>query len=260
MDHLEAGALWEANAEVWTLLARKGCDVYRDLLNTPAFFANLPPVQGLKGIDIGCGEGANTRLLSVRGAIMSAIDIAPTFIRHAQSFPGPSIEYFVASAHNLPFPNESFDFATAFMSLMDVPDPALAIQEAHRVLRPGGFLQFNIIHPCFNTPRRKLLRDVEGIAYAVEVGDYYKNIDGRLDRWIFGKTPIELRPGLRPFEVPLFHRTLSYWVGSILASGFQLEWLGEPHASDETVAAEPALQDTQVVSYFLHVRCRKPRA
>jgi trans-aconitate methyltransferase len=41
-----------------------GHDIYRDHLNTPAFFAMLPDVEGLAGLDIGCGEGHNTRLLA----------------------------------------------------------------------------------------------------------------------------------------------------------------------------------------------------
>ena len=42
---------------------RAGYDHYRDGLNTPAFLAMLPETRGLSGLDIGCGEGHNTRLL-----------------------------------------------------------------------------------------------------------------------------------------------------------------------------------------------------
>ncbi len=48
-------------------LARAGFDVYRDALNTPAFLAVLPDVRGQRGLDVGCGEGHNTRLLAERG-------------------------------------------------------------------------------------------------------------------------------------------------------------------------------------------------
>ena len=85
MDHLAAGRYWNENAEAWTALARAGYDVYRDYLNTPGFLAMLPEVRGLAGMDIGCGEGHNTRLLAKRGAHMTAVDIAPTFLRHASA-------------------------------------------------------------------------------------------------------------------------------------------------------------------------------
>src|SRR2546429_6653406 len=84
MDHREAGRYWNESAESWTKLARAGYDVYRDYLNTPAFFAMLPNVEGLAGLDIGCGEGHNTRLLAKLGARVSAIDIAEDFIAHPQ--------------------------------------------------------------------------------------------------------------------------------------------------------------------------------
>ena len=53
MDHTEVRRYWNANADAWTELARAGYDVYRDYLNTPAFFDMLPHVDGLSGLDIG---------------------------------------------------------------------------------------------------------------------------------------------------------------------------------------------------------------
>jgi hypothetical protein len=62
MDHEEVGRFWNANADSWTKLARAGYDGYRDYLNTPAFFAMLPDVDELSGLDIGCGEGHNEQI------------------------------------------------------------------------------------------------------------------------------------------------------------------------------------------------------
>ena len=76
MDHREVGRYWNDNAKAWGQLGRAGYDVYRDYLNTPAFLAMLPDVEGLSGIDIGRGEGHNTRLIADRGARFVGIDIA----------------------------------------------------------------------------------------------------------------------------------------------------------------------------------------
>src|ERR1051325_12132261 len=132
MNHEEVGRFWNANADAWTQLARAGYDIYRDYFNTPAFLRMLPAVEGLSGLDIGCGEGFNTRLLAERGARMNAIDISPVFIRYAQQAEKETprdIAYQVASAVDLPFADASFDFATAFMSLMDVPETDRALAE-----------------------------------------------------------------------------------------------------------------------------------
>jgi ubiquinone/menaquinone biosynthesis C-methylase UbiE len=261
MDHVEAGRLWNANARAWTKLSRSGYDIYRDLLNTPAFFEMLPSVDKLAGLDIGCGEGHNTRLLAKRGAAMTAIDISDDFIGHAleaETDQPLGIEYRVASATALPFADATFEFATGFMSFMDVPETGKVLAEAWRVLRPGAFLQFSITHPCFDATHHKTLRDAEGRTYAMEIGDYFKNLDGEVTEWLFGAAPKDAREGLPMFKTPRFTRTLSQWLNLLIETGFRLERIAEPRPTDETVRACPRLQCAQVVAYFLHVRARKP--
>jgi 2-polyprenyl-3-methyl-5-hydroxy-6-metoxy-1,4-benzoquinol methylase len=126
MNEQTAGAYWNGNAEAWSTLARAGYDIYRDHLNTPAFFKILPEIKGLNGLDIGCGEGFNTRLLSQNGARMAAVDISEKFIEKARTLNQEStsqIDYRIATASSLPFADKTFDFATSFMCLMDIPDP-----------------------------------------------------------------------------------------------------------------------------------------
>ncbi len=262
MDDREAGRYWEQNAHAWTVLAREGCDVYRDLVNTPGFFELLPPVAGLRGLDVGCGEGHNTRLLAKREARMCAVDVSPTFAGYAgqteQQDP-LGIRYSVASGQNLPFKDGAFDFATAFMSLMDMPQPDMAMREIFRVLAPGAFLQFSINHPCFDPPYRKKVRDSRGKETAIEVGRYFEDGPGPIQEWLFSTAPGHLKRGLRPFRTPKFHRTLSEWLNTIVSTGFQIERASEPRADRETAARFPAIADTRIVAYFLHIRCRKPK-
>jgi ubiquinone/menaquinone biosynthesis C-methylase UbiE len=261
MNHEEAGRLWNGNADAWTQLARAGYDIYRDHLNSPAFFDLLPDVSDLSGLDIGCGEGHNTRLLAKRGARMKAVDIAENFIGHARQAEADlplGIDYRVASAVKLLFADGSFDFATGFMSFMDVPEMDQVIAESFRVLRPGGFLQFSICHPCFDTPHRKNLRGPSGKTYAIEVGDYFRNLQGDVAEWLFGSAPADSIRGLPKFKIPRFTWTISQWLNMLIDAGFRLERLAEPRPNDETVRDCPALQDAQVVSYFLHIRARKP--
>lgn len=255
----DVAACWEGNAETWSRHSRAGYDVYRDHNNTPAFLAMLPPITGLTGLDIGCGEGSNTRLLAARGAVMHAVDIAPTFIRHAAEA-GGGISYHVASGTDWPFADESFDFAATSMSLMDMPDHDLALGEAFRVLRPGGFLQFSILHPCFCPPTRRTIRNADGVVAAVQVADYFEESGGRVEEWHFGAASADERSVTAAFRVPRFHRTLSGWINLITATGFTIEALGEPMADEATAADYPDAADTCVTPLFLHVRARKAGA
>ena len=261
MDHREVGRYWNGNADAWTQLARAGYDVYRDYLNTPAFMDMLPDVRGRSGLDIGCGEGHNTRLMAQKGARLVGLDIAEVFIEHAAKAECDAplgIEYCVASAVEMPFAVGRFDFATAVMSLMDIPETGRVLAEAFRVLKPGGFLQFSICHPCFDTPHRRNLRNEQGLTYAIEVGDYFRSLDGELSEWLFGAAPSELKQKYPKFKVPRFSRTVSQWLNMLVETGFVIERVEEPRPSDETVRQCPDVQDAQVVAYFLHIRARKP--
>jgi len=263
LDDREVGRYWEENAETWTKLSRMGMDVTRDNLNTPALLSILPNVKGLTGLDIGCGEGHNTRLLAKQGAKMTGIDISKTFIRHAkekEEEESLGITYQVANAVQLPFEDQHFDFAAAFMSLMDMAEPWRAIKEAYRVLKPGGFFQFSIIHPCFTSPPSKWVEDQKDNHIARQCWDYFKEGFVEIEEWIFFLTPPELKKKLKKFRVPRFHFTFASWLNHLINTGFIIERLHEPVASDEMVKRCPFLADTRIIAQYLIVRCRKPEA
>jgi 2-polyprenyl-3-methyl-5-hydroxy-6-metoxy-1,4-benzoquinol methylase len=261
MDEKTAGQYWEQNAEAWTQLSRKGYDIYRDYVNTPNFLKFLPPIKDLIGLDLGCGEGHNTRLLAEQGAHMYGIDIAPTFISYAQieeSRVPLHIIYKNASALNIPFPSNQFDFVVAFMSLMDMPNLPQVLKECYRVIKPSGFMQFSIIHPCFSPPHHKKIVSDDGRPIAVEVGEYFQEEEPDvIDKWIFSQAPAHEKEQFQPFQVPRFHRTLSTWFNRIIQTGFRIEAIQEPIANDEAINKCPHLLDTRIVAYFLHVRIRK---
>ena len=52
------------------------------------------------------------------------------------------VEFKAGSAENIPAEDESFDTVLLTFALCTIPDPAAAIKEARRVLRPSGKLVF----------------------------------------------------------------------------------------------------------------------
>jgi SAM-dependent methyltransferase len=83
-------------------------------------------------LDVGCGEGELARHLP-EGAWVG-LDSSPTMLTRA---PGPVIE---GEATALPYPDGSFGSVALLYVLYHLPEPGLALAEAHRVLRPGGLV------------------------------------------------------------------------------------------------------------------------
>ncbi len=259
MDWQENSDYWNENAEAWTYLARHGRDVTRDNLNTPAFLEMLPDVKGLRGLDIGCGEANNTRLVAQLNATMSGIDASEVFINHAihaEKEKPLGIEFHTASAAKLPFENETFDFVMATMFLMDVPEPLLCIQEAYRVIKNGGFFQFSITHPCFQTRRWQWVSENEK-KVGVVCGDYFEGPQGEIHRWTFTNSSTDEQQKFEKFKVPTFYWTLSEWLNWLITAGFVLEQFCEPTITPDKIAQYPGLAGWDKIAGYLHVRCRK---
>jgi SAM-dependent methyltransferase len=248
--------IWEANAPAWIELTRAGYDVYRDLVNTPAFFALLPDVQGRFGLDLGCGEGHNTRLLVREGAEVVALDTSTEFIAAAAAESRQSIRYVLADGAILPFGDASFDFVTGFMSLMDVADPESTLCEVARVLKPRGFAQFSILHPMMSTRIRRWVHGEDGGREALAIGDYFSE-DPVTETWTFGAAPEEIQRQHRPFTVTYSHRTLTGWFNAFIGAGLAIEAIDEPCADEETARAHPEVADSRIVPNFLIIRARK---
>jgi len=254
MGETHSGSEWDANAPAWIEMSRMGADRYRDLVNTPGFLEVLPPVEGLRVLDVGCGEGHNTRLLSELGAQLIALDVAETFIRAARDA-DTRIDHLLADGTTLPFPEGAFDAATAFMSVMDMPDPAATLAELARVLRPGGWLQFSITHPVSSIPRRRWIDDEHGDRSMLAIGGYFEEGE-MVDRWTFGSAPAEVRERHEPFTITWSRRTVSSWINLVIASGLTIEQVAEPCADEATAVAHPEVADTRIVPYCLIIRAR----
>jgi len=95
-------------------------------------------------LDLGCGTGVVTRALAARDGFagtVTGIDQSPHFIAAAKRLGAgvaARVEFAVADAHELPFPDACFDAAVAHTLVSHVRDPIAVLAEAARVVRPGG--------------------------------------------------------------------------------------------------------------------------
>lgn len=90
--------------------------------------------------DIGCGPGTDLPALLATGATtVIGVDRSPAMAAEARHR-APSADIRVGDAHALPIPSSSVDRLRTDRVLQHVTEPAAAIAEAFRVLRPGGIL------------------------------------------------------------------------------------------------------------------------
>lgn len=95
-------------------------------------------------LDVGCGGGFLTNYLAKKGHQVFGIDLSEKSLEIAKtSDTTESIHYALASAYELPFPDESFDVVSAMDLLEHVEKPELVIKEASRVLKKGGLFFFH---------------------------------------------------------------------------------------------------------------------
>jgi SAM-dependent methyltransferase len=104
----------------------------------------LEPSPGQVLLDVGCGSGEDVRALAKRVAPTGravGVDLSEALIARAGAGgPEPGVEFRVADAHRLPFPDASFDAARVERTLQHVEDAARVLAEMARVVRPGGIL------------------------------------------------------------------------------------------------------------------------
>jgi ubiquinone/menaquinone biosynthesis C-methylase UbiE len=125
------GAAYERMMGTWSRLAG---GIFLDWLTPP---------PGLRWIDVGCGNGAFTELLVERCAPVEVQGIDPSEgqLAFARTRPAARLAVFQqGDAMALPFPPDKFDAAVMALVIFFVPDPAKAIAEMVRVVRPGGLV------------------------------------------------------------------------------------------------------------------------
>lgn len=93
-------------------------------------------------LEIGIGTGRNLPYYPAE-VRLTGIDVSPAMLELARERAqqlNRSVELRVGDAQALDFPDASFDTVVSTLSLCTIPDPAQAVREATRVLRPGGRL------------------------------------------------------------------------------------------------------------------------
>jgi ubiquinone/menaquinone biosynthesis C-methylase UbiE len=108
-----------------------------------AHLSQLDLTRGARALEVGCGTGAVCRaLVRTSSLVVTGIDPSPVFLSRARELGSdlPGLSFSRGDGRALSFRDRSFDLVVFHTTLCHVPDPVAALREAHRVLKPDGWL------------------------------------------------------------------------------------------------------------------------
>jgi len=120
---------------------------YRSHRHLPGWIASMRP--GSRVLEVGCGIGLDSARMAQHGLSVTALDLT---VIGASTANGRArlrkfdAAYLCADAEHLPFADGAFDYVYSFGVLHHAPDTQRCIDEAYRVLRPGGQALIMLYH------------------------------------------------------------------------------------------------------------------
>lgn len=134
--------------ETWTRCSSNYLDTWSVLTNQmlPELIKSTNIKSGDRVLDIGCGPGNSSNIISETGAEVTGIDFSQKMVDVAiVNF--PKITFQQANAENIPTPDNSFDVVIANYLVHHLPDPEKVFSEIYRILKPNGRFAFAVWGP-----------------------------------------------------------------------------------------------------------------
>lgn len=171
--------LWTERSAGWEKWAEPRADM-SEKMNLPLLeLAQVESGQKVLDLASGIGEPGFTaaRMVGESGHV-TLTDLTPAMLDGAQRRAAQkgltNVTFKVADAESLPFEDGSFDRVTCRFGLMFVPDPVKALQEALRVLKPGGRVGYMVWGPLPDNTLFQISRKVADAIYGAEMMAFMK--------------------------------------------------------------------------------------
>ncbi len=125
--------------------------------------------EGKKVLDIACGEGYGSNLMSKKAASVSGVDIDEETVALAKAkYVANNLEYKVGRADKIPYEAASFDVVISFETLEHHDKHNEMMEEIKRVLKPGGIC-------VISTPDKLIYSDKKNYKNPFHVKELYKD-------------------------------------------------------------------------------------
>ncbi|MET0605950.1 MAG: class I SAM-dependent methyltransferase [Beijerinckiaceae bacterium] len=211
----------------------------------PTLRAMLPPLAGLRVLDIGCGFGWFSRWAREHGAAsVLGVDLSENMLARARAeTTDPAISYERADLDAVEWPGAAFDLAYSSLVLHYIDDLPRLFQAIHAALGAGGKLVFSVEHPIFTAPSQPGW-SVAADGSRIWPVNHYLDEGPRITNW--------LRDG-----VVKHHRTIETYFESLAASGFSIRRLVEWGPAKSALATRPDWAGERDRPPFLLIGCKR---
>ena len=197
----------------------------------PALRALLPPMHGLRVVDLGCGYGWFCRWAREAGAAsVLGVDVSEKMLERARAGSSDAaLTYARADLEQLDLSPAAFDLAYSSLAFHYIENLRGLLDHVHRALVPGGRLVFSIEHPIFMAPQQP--------GWSIDANgrkqwpiDSYQLEGPRVSNW--------LAEG-----VVKQHRTIGTLLDHLIGAGFTIAHVDEWGPTEADLAARPELAE-----------------
>ena len=227
-------AIYDQNARRWS---RKEPVLLSDFTARPHVLKALGPLEDLRILDLGCGEGYVARLMAAAGAgYIFGVDQSEEMVALANEHAvKQQCKFDFVTADLVDFdayPSAPFDRAVAVFLFNYVTRDQMTqmMRKVREKLAPGGRFVFTVPHPCLPFMRAK----AEPFYFDPGTSNYFGGTDQTFEGEIWNR-------GEGPVPVRCVHKTFGDYFHSLRASGFS----ALPTVKELTVTPELLALDSE---------------
>ena len=211
----------------------------------PTIQQMLPPLSGLRVVDLGCGYGWFCRWARDRGAAqVEGLDLSSRMLERAREMTeGEGIRYRCEDLQTLTLPADSCELVYSSLALHYLPELDTLFANVERALKPGGSLVFSMEHPIYTCATRQgWLTDDSGERFWGV--NHYQDESQRVSNWLAD-------------GVIKYHRTLGTTLNALIKAGLTISEVNEWGPTQAQIDAWPALSEEAERPMLVLISARK---
>ena len=220
-----------------------------NLIEKPQMQEMLPKdVSGMTILDLGCGAGGLSKMLSDAGAkYVLGTDISKNMINEANKIAVKGkLEFKVMAMEEIDQIHKKFDMVVSSLAFHYVKDFEKLAKDISNLLKPNGLLVFSQEHPMrvcrVYTNEQSKQVDIDGKHYFL-ISDY-QNMGKRVYNW-------------NGTNVEKYHRTMEYIINTLSNSNLNIEHIMPSYATQKAIKLVDKYKYQADLPYYLYIRAKK---